>query len=250
MACTSIITSLAAQCSNQPGGINKFYLTNYDNIVEWVDAGALDPFDFDSVDFGQVALTAVTLANPAVATTATPHGLNSGNVLIAGTSPMDGLVGNHAITVLSSTTFSIDGYDTSTGIAAFGASAVSVYEEGGAFMEVKMKKNVPGANSPFSINDGANYFSPAVTGTYQGSTKVARDFFTRLSASLVVCVEVGANGLVQVYGNENGLEVSELVYNNGPGPGDVTGFTFTLTGAESKPYYLLDPAYALPVFEA
>jgi len=223
------------------------YLANHENILSWVAAGATDAWDYDSMDFGEVALSAVTLANPAVATTATPHGLNSGPALIFGTSPMDGLVGNHNITVLSSTTFEIDDFD-STSLSAFGSSAVSVYAEGGAWMEIKVPKGKISSSVPFTKGEGSDYNEPSITGSYQGSSKAVRNFFKDLQSSTVVALTIGANGLRQIYGIDNGLEVETLDYVNGPGPGDPNGFNFVLKGAEEDKFKLLDPSFAIPVF--
>jgi len=247
MACGAINTSLPRNCTNKPGGVNRLLLANYENILSWTAAGAGDDWHYDSMDFGEVALTAVTLANPAVATTATAHGLNSGPALIFGTSPMDGLVGNHNITVLSSTTFEIDDFD-STALAAFGASAVSVYGEGGAWMEIKSPKGIFSTETPFTKGEGASYNEPTVSGKYQGSSKAVVDFFQDLQSSTVVALTISADGLRKIFGLENGLEIDVLLYKDGPGPGDANGFEFTLKGAEEFKYRLLDPSFAIPVF--
>jgi hypothetical protein len=201
---------------------------------------------------GEKTVTGVTNANPAEVTTSTAHGLNAGDmILIFGTSPMDGLVAVHEVAAAtSSTTFELLGFD-STLLAPYGATAVKVYGEGGAVYEIEMRKNIIGAAVPFAVNPGSNYFEPSVTGIYQGSTKATEEFFDNISKGKYVAIEIASNGLRQIYGKENGLEVAatgDLTYNSGPAASDIAGYTFTLTGAESRAFYLLDPAFALPVF--
>eukprot|EP00451_Oxyrrhis_marina_P049045 CAMPEP_0204455996 /NCGR_PEP_ID=MMETSP0471-20130131/1783_1 /ASSEMBLY_ACC=CAM_ASM_000602 /TAXON_ID=2969 /ORGANISM="Oxyrrhis marina" /LENGTH=4932 /DNA_ID=CAMNT_0051456183 /DNA_START=1 /DNA_END=14799 /DNA_ORIENTATION=- len=71
---------------------------------------------------GEVAVTDVTAANPAVVTTASAHGFTTGDsVTIAGVSARSGVVATHTITVESDTMFRLDGVDTSgdTGDATY-----------------------------------------------------------------------------------------------------------------------------------
>jgi hypothetical protein len=250
VAC-EITGSLAKTCENAVGGINRLLLANYDKVTGYVAGIASDPFDYDSVTFATNVITGVTQLNPAEVTTTTAHGVNAGDlVLIFGSSPMDGLVGVQ--TVLASTgtlTFEID-LDLS-GAAAFGASSVELYAAGGAWFEIQMRKGIIGAVVPFQVNPGSNFFEPKVNGIYQGSSKESRDFFDKMSKGKFVALAIGNDGLFKLFGKENGLEIfasGDLQYSSGPAAGDVSGVTFTLTGQESKAYYLVDPAYVPPVF--
>ena len=76
----------------------------------------------DSVD-SRAVVTDITQANPAVATTAQPHGYSTGDeVAISGSKGML-IDGNYTITVLTTTTFEIDGLDSSALPAYDGGSA-------------------------------------------------------------------------------------------------------------------------------
>ncbi len=247
--CATLSTSQLKSCGNTIGGNNRLWLADYSKIVSYTaPSPASADFDYEDIDFGQIAITAISLANPAVATTATAHGLNSGDmVLLYGTTSTDGVVGTHEVNVLTATTFEIVGLDTS-GAAAY-VSGVSLFSPGAGWYEVELYTDILSDSSPLTIGTGVRFYEPTVTFTYISDTKAARDFFTSVDKIKTVALVRSNNGQFKLHGVQNGLEVlatGDSTFSSGPTRTDAAGFTLTLKGAETEKFYLLDPAYSIP----
>lgn len=226
MACR-INKKIPRSCNFSVGGVSLIYLTNWGQITGWSDTNTDNILD--QVSFNTTTITDVSTANPAVVT-AVGHGLNSGDVIeIVGTSPMDGLVGQHTITVLTSDTFELVGYD-STALAPYGASVVVVQE--GAFYEYEFEKDTASFNAELIISNGNKYIQHQLTMNTKNFSQAAQEQMDQLALSRTTAVAKDKNGNFVILGRNNGMEPTALSLTSGTGAGDAYGYTIVLQGEE------------------
>lgn len=223
-------------CQFQIGGITTAYIADWRKITAWTTAvdGTLT-----DVTFLEYTITGVTNAAPPVVTAA-GHGLvEGGKIFITGTSPMTGLIGEHTVgNVLSTSTFELEGED-STAWGAFGVTAAKVQD--GGWYEIQVDQETSSGTSEFTSSNGNKFFTNGVNILIPSADNTTRALVTEMALGKSVVIESTNEGNLKTFGKMLGLQLTSAPFTTGAAYGDFAGFNVTLNGADFESFYIYDP---------
>lgn len=229
----------AKVCDYQIGGIKRLYAANDKDIVSWTE----DPDEiYTAVVMRSYTITGVSTAATAVVT-APGHTFVLGDIVfINGTSPMDGLIGQHTVGAVTSTTFELADFDSTALDPYLGTVATAAR----GFFEFEFEQETSSVSGDFTVSNG-NKFYPQVVNIKMGpATNEMKKLMTRLALVRTVWVAECNDGTTKVFFVTNGGQVTQAPYTSGVAFGDFAGFDITISGAEPEPYHIFEGT--LPVF--
>lgn len=232
----------ARECLFTVGGIKKLYATNLDWIASWTEA---TDETYDEVTMVGFAITDVSIGAAAVFT-APGHDFQIGDLvfingtLVTLTGPV---IGQHEITAVSPTTFTIG--DLTTG----GTFTTETLTADRGFFEFQFDKETSSVTGDFTVSNGNRFFTQNVIVQITPANNATRKIVRQLALGYTVWVAECQDGTLKVFFDENGGQASAIPYTSGVAAGDFAGFNVTVTGAEDDPYRIYDDTVnALPIF--
>lgn len=238
----------ALDCIFTIGGASKLYLANLSQIVDWtIDTdGAITDVTMQSY-----TVTNITAASSAVFTAA-GHTFEVGDLFfLTGTTTMEDADGlalderQYTVTAVTANTFTVGDLDTS-GSAAFGASSLTAERR---FFEIQFAQGNASGSGNLTVSNGNHFFPQSVNFKIGSAGLDEARLVEELALGYVVVVLKTNDGLLKVFGKENGLQATQANYTSGAVFEDFAGFDVILSGAETASYRIYDPTTnPLPVF--
>lgn len=230
----------AKVCDYQIGGIKRLYVANETDILSWTE----DPDEiYTAAVMVGYTITGVSTAATAIVTAVGHKFLPGDYVFINGTSPMDGLVGQHTVGAVTSTTFALVDFD-STALDPYLGSVVTADR---GFFEVEFEQETSNVSGNFTPSNGNKFYPQVVNVLIGPATNEMRALMVRLALVRSVWVAECNDGTTKVFFVTNGGQVTAADYTSGVAFGDFAGFNITISGAEPEPYHIFEGT--LPVFE-
>ena len=240
MATCRLTAGHARACEFQIGGITQLFAANKEDIVSWT----LDPDGtYSDVVMVGYTITGVTNANPAVVTAVGHKFIEGDLVFITGASSIDGLVGQHTVGTVTSTTFELADFD-STALDPFAGSTVRA-ERG--WFEFEFDQETSSISAPFTVSNGNRFFTHTVQFKIGPATNDMANLVDQLCLTKTVWMAVCNDGTNKVFFDELGGQVTAAPFTSGVAFGDFAGYDITITGASKRSFRAWSGD--LPVFE-
>lgn len=229
------------ECLYTIGGIKKLYATNLDWIDSWDETDEV----LDDITMVNFAITDVSIGASAEFT-AVGHDFQLGDlVFITGTlNTLTGdIIGQHVITAVTSTTFTIG--DLTTG-GVYGSEAIIASR---GWFEFEFDKQTSSVSGDFTVSNGNRYYTQNVLVLITPANEATKKIVRQLALGYTVWYAVCNDGTNKVFFKENGGQAITIPFTSGVAYGDFAGFTVTVQGAEDTPYRTYDDTLVeIPVF--
>lgn len=260
MACVpSLLKGVQGSCAaiKKVGGLNKRIYIGTIGDIDTVTFGANDANSITGITFNSPATgsgSAITLANPGVATVASTSGLTTGQVITITANTGATLVGgltivgqSFTITVINGTTFSLGAQTTGAASTGFSFS----YATKGLTQWIG-KKDKNSAGAEIEVGENVNIRNQTVTPIVYYETAAELAYLDALidQEQVFAIVETVA-GSLEVFGINKvnfgsfGLKASALTLTSGVLLNDSTAGTLTLTGGLTNLQLQYNPSVSL-----
>lgn len=233
----------ARTCEFTVGGIKKLYATNLDWIASFTYDTDEEITDVTMVGFD---ITGVTIGASAVFTAPGHDFLVGDLVFINGAlvtlEPAE-VIGQHTITAVTSSTFTIGGLTTT------GTFTTETLTADRGWFEFQFDKSTSSVTGDFTVSNGNRFFTQNATMLLTPANNATRKIVRQLALGYTVWAARCNDGTLKIFFDENGGQASAIPYTSGVAAGDFAGFTVTVTGEEDDPFRIFDETTnTLPVF--
>jgi hypothetical protein len=231
----------AKGCAFTVGGIKKLYATNLDWIDSWTEA---TDETYSAITMVGFAITDVTIGAAAVFE-AIGHDFKVGDLVwINGTlTTLTGpVLGQHTITAVTSTTFTIGALTTG---GTFTTDALTADR---GWFEFQFDKSTSSISGPLTVSNGNRFFTQTAQVQITPANNDTRKIIRQLALGYTVWAAECNDGTIKILFDENGGQPSATEFTSGVAAGDFAGFNVTVTGEEDDPFRIYDGLAPLPVF--
>ena len=231
----------AKGCAFTVGGIKKLYATNLYWIDSWTEA---TDETYSAVTMVGFAITDVTIGAAAVFE-AIGHDFQVGDLvwikgtLVTLTGPV---IGQHEITAVTSTTFTIGALTTG------GTFTTETLTADRGWFEFQFDKSTSSISGPLTVSNGNRFFTQTAQVQITPANNDTRKIIRQLALGYTVWAAECNDGTIKILFDENGGQPSATEFTSGIAAGDFAGFNVTVTGEEDDPFRIYDGLAPLPVF--
>jgi len=231
----------AKGCAFTVGGIKKLYATNLDWIDSWTEA---TDETYSAVTMVGFDITDVTIGAGAVFE-AIGHDFQVGDLvwingtLVTLTGPV---IGQHEITAVTSTTFTIGALTTG------GTFTTETLTADRGWFEFQFDKATSSVSGDFTVSNGNRFFTQTALVQITPANNDTRKIVRQLALGYTVWAAECNDGTTKIFFDENGGQPTAIPFTSGVAAGDFAGFNVTVTGEEDDPFRIYDGLAPLPVF--